>query len=111
MNKSVPMGHCFGIIRLCRVMPNSGPWDRFVHPYLTLMIGIRDQVTTNIKHRVRTTGLEHRGQNIRIGYECTVRTDKSVPRITVLALPNSDPRDQNLGFTCIFTSGMLEHIL
>ena len=35
-------------------------------------------ITTNVKHRVRTTGLEHQGQN-------------SI----------SDP-DLNLGFTCIF---------
>ena len=41
-------------------------------------------ITTNVKHRVRTTGLEHQGQ-------------KSI----------SDP-DQNLGFTCIFSSGMQE---
>ena len=29
MDKSVP--------RQSLVMPNSDPWDRFVHPYLTLM--------------------------------------------------------------------------
>ena len=39
-------------------------------------------ITTNVKHRVRITGLERQGQN-------------SI----------SDP-DQNLGFTCIFSSGM-----
>ena len=38
----------------------------------------------DVKHRVRTTGSEHQGQN-------------SI----------SDP-DQNLGFTCIFSSGMQE---
>ena len=27
----------FGITRQSLVMPNSDPWDRFVHPYLTLM--------------------------------------------------------------------------
>ena len=43
-------------------------------------------ITTNVKHRVRTTGLEHQGQT-------------SI----------SDP-DQNLGFTCIFSSGMEESI-
>ena len=43
-------------------------------------------ITTNVKHRARTTGSEHQGQN-------------SI----------SDP-DQNLGFTCIFSSGMQEHI-
>ena len=31
-------GHCFGIKRLCRVMPNSDPRDIFIGPYLTLMI-------------------------------------------------------------------------
>ena len=36
--KICPKGHCFGITRLCRVMPNSDPRDRFVCPYLTLMI-------------------------------------------------------------------------
>ena len=41
-------------------------------------------ITTHVKHRVRTTGSEHQGQN-------------SI----------SDP-DQNLGFTCIFSSGMQE---
>ena len=41
-------------------------------------------ITTNVKHRVRTTGSEHQGQN-------------SI----------SDP-DQNLGFTCIFSPGMQE---
>ena len=41
-------------------------------------------ITTNVKHRVRTTGSEHQGQN-------------SI----------SDP-DQNLGFTCIFSSGVQE---
>ena len=39
-----------------------------------------DQVTTNVKHRVRTTGLEHQGQT-----------------------SNSDS-DQNRGLTCIFSS-------
>ena len=38
-----------------------------------------------VKHRVRTTGLEHGGQN-----------------------SSSDP-DQNLGFTCMFSSGMQEN--
>ena len=33
-----PKGHCFGITMLCRVMPNSDPRDRFICPYLTLMI-------------------------------------------------------------------------
>ena len=33
-----PKGHCFGITRLCRVMSSSDPKDRFVHPYLPLMI-------------------------------------------------------------------------
>ena len=33
-----PKGHCFGITRFCRVMPNRDPRDIFVHPYLTLMI-------------------------------------------------------------------------
>ena len=41
-------------------------------------------ITTIVKHRVRTPGLEHQGQN-------------SI----------SDP-DQNLGLTCIFSSGMQE---
>ena len=41
-------------------------------------------ITPIVKHRVRTTGLEHQGQN-------------SI----------SDP-DQNLGLTCIFSSGMQE---
>ena len=41
-------------------------------------------ITTIVKHRVRTTGLEHQGQN-------------SI----------SDP-DQNLGLTSIFSSGMQE---
>ena len=41
-------------------------------------------ITTNVKHRVRTTGLEHQGQT-------------SI----------SDP-DQTFGFTCIFSSGMQE---
>ena len=41
-------------------------------------------ITTNAKHRVRTTGSEHQGQT-------------SI----------SDP-DQNRGFTCIFSSGMQE---
>ena len=39
-------------------------------------------ITTNVKLRVRTTGSEHQGQNSIF-----------------------DP-DQNLGFTCIFSSGM-----
>ena len=42
-------------------------------------------ITAIVKHRVRTTGLEHQGQN-------------SI----------SDP-DQNLGFPCIFSSGMQEN--
>ena len=41
-------------------------------------------ITTNVKHRVRTTGSEHQDQN-------------SI----------SDP-DQNFGFTCIFSSGVQE---
>ena len=41
-------------------------------------------ITTNVKYRVRTTGLEHQGQT-------------SI----------SDP-DQNLELTCIFSSGMQE---
>ena len=41
-------------------------------------------ITTNVKHRIRTTESEYQGQN-------------SI----------SDP-DQNLGFTCIFSSGMQE---
>ena len=41
-------------------------------------------ITTNVKHSVRTTGSEHKGQN-------------SI----------SDP-DQNLGSSCIFSSGMQE---
>ena len=48
-------------------------------------------ITTNVKHRVRTTGSEHQGQNS-------------------ISDPDqycSDP-DQNLGFTCIFSSGMQE---
>ena len=48
---------------------------------------VSDQFTTPVKHRVRTTGLEYQGQN-------------SI----------SDP-DQNLGFTCIFSSGMQESSL
>ena len=42
-------------------------------------------ITTNIKHRVRPTGSEHQGQT-------------SI----------SDP-DQNLGFTCIFSSDKQEY--
>ena len=42
-------------------------------------------ITTNVKHRVRTTGSDHQGWT-------------SI----------SDP-DQNLGFTCIFSSGMQEN--
>ena len=41
-------------------------------------------ITTNVKHRVRTTGSKHQGQN---SFSVT---------------------DQNLGFTCIFSSGMQE---
>ena len=41
-------------------------------------------ITTNVKHRVRTTGTEHQGQ-----------------------ISISDP-DQILEFTCIFSSGMQE---
>ena len=41
-------------------------------------------ITTIVKHRVRTTGLEHQGQN-----------SISYPGL-------------NLGFTCIFSSGMQE---
>ena len=33
-----PKGHCFGIMRLCQVMPNCDPRDRFVDQYLKLMI-------------------------------------------------------------------------
>ena len=44
-------------------------------------------ITTNVKHRVRTTGSEHQDQN-------------SI----------SDP-DQNLGFTCIFLLGLQEIML
>ena len=44
-------------------------------------------ITTNVKHEARTTGSEHKGKN-------------SI----------SDP-DQNLGFTCIFSSGMQEQML
>ena len=51
-----------------------------------LVTFVSDQVTTNVKHRVRTTGSEHQGQN-------------SI----------SDP-DQNLGYSCIFSSGMQEHM-
>ena len=43
-------------------------------------------IATNVKHTVRTTGSEHQGQTI------------------------SDP-DQNLEFTCIFSSGMQEYSL
>ena len=42
-------------------------------------------ITTDVKHRVRTTGSEHQGQN-------------SI----------YDP-DQNLGFSCVFSSGMQEN--
>ena len=49
-----------------------------------LVTFVRDQAT-NVKHRVRTTGLEHQGQT-------------SI----------SDPI-QNLGFTCIFSLGMPEY--
>ena len=48
-----------------------------------LVMFVSDQVTTNVKHRVRET-LKHQGQT-------------SI----------SDP-DQNLGFTCIFSSGVQE---
>ena len=41
-------------------------------------------ISTSVKHRVRTTGLEHKGQT-----------------------SFSDP-GQNLGFTCIFSSDMQE---
>ena len=44
---NLSLGSLFGITRqsfvmpnitkLCRVVPNSDPWDRFVHPYLTLV--------------------------------------------------------------------------
>ena len=44
-------------------------------------------ITTNVKHRVRTTGSEHQGQN-----------------------SFSDP-DQKFGFTCIFSSGMQEQTI
>ena len=52
---------------------------------------VSDQVTittkcTNVKHKVRTIGLEHQGQN-------------SI----------SEP-GQSFGFTCIFSSGMQENI-
>ena len=41
-------------------------------------------ITINIKHRARTTGSEHQSQN------------------------SISDHDQNLGFTCIFSSGMQE---
>ena len=81
------------------MMPNSDPRDRFVCtriPYTydrffflsfsdALVTFIYDlSITTNVKHRVRTKGSEHQGQT-----------------------GTSDP-DQNLGFTCIFSSGMQE---
>ena len=34
---NLSLGSLFGITRQSLVMPNSDPWDRFVHPYLTLM--------------------------------------------------------------------------
>ena len=34
---NLSLGSPFGITRQSLVMPNSDPWDRFVHPYLTLM--------------------------------------------------------------------------
>ena len=43
-------------------------------------------ITTIVKHRVRITGSEHQGQN-----------------------SMSDP-GQNLGFTCIFSSGAQEYL-
>ena len=41
-------------------------------------------ITTNVKHRVRTTGVEHQGQN------------------------SISDHDQKLKFTCIFSSGVQE---
>ena len=37
-DKSFPRVTVFGITRLCLEMPNSDPRDRFVGPYLKLMI-------------------------------------------------------------------------
>ena len=34
---NLSLGSLFGITRQSLVMPNNDPWDRFVHPYLTLM--------------------------------------------------------------------------
>ena len=45
VNKSVP--------RQSLVMPNSDPWDRFFHPYLTLM---SDSYNTTWR---QTVGIEH----------------------------------------------------
>ena len=33
---NLSLGSLLGITRQSLVMPNSDPWDRFVHPYLTL---------------------------------------------------------------------------
>ena len=103
------------------MMPNSDPRDRFVCPYLTLMIDsfsctlflcqrlntphihvshfvltsfsdafvtfVSDQVTRRPLQPMFSTASEHQGQN-------------SI----------SDP-DQNLRFTCIFSSGMQEPLV
>ena len=34
---NLPLGSLFGITRQSLLMPNSDPWNRFVHPYFTLM--------------------------------------------------------------------------
>ena len=48
-----PSGQCFGITRQSLVMPNSEPWDRFVHPHLTPM---SDSYNTTWRQNV---GIEH----------------------------------------------------
>ena len=83
-------------LELITILPLNTPHNHVSHFVLTsfsdaLVTFVNDQVyvtsiTTNGKHRVRTTGSEHQGQN-------------SI----------SDP-DQNLGFNCIFLSGMQEKV-
>ena len=77
-------------LELITILPQNMPHIHISHFGLTsfsdaLVTFVSDQVTTNIKHRVRTTGPEHQGRN------------------------TISDTDQNLGFTCIFSSCLKEH--
>ena len=126
-------GHCFGITRLCRMMPNSDPKDTFVDPYLTLMT---DSFSCTIFLQTLELKLLHftlkyaansrqpfcfwchsltllwcwLATNLRdVHYNQSEAQDQSTRVRTSRSDQYSDP-GQNPGFTCTFSSGLQEHI-